>query len=161
MNRKDFGFVNASKQKAGKGSPNTQTKGPSQDNHPLDNSSKSHTNKGNRKTKKDTGKWCDFHKIPWHNIDECRTKQSLVTKMKASELDLDFISDSEMDKGKKIIDAEPSATIATTKIQPEDLEELKEGECLFHSQMWVNGVPLHFIVDNGIQKKVISEKVVK
>jgi hypothetical protein len=52
-------------------------------------------------------------------------------------------------KGKWIIDAEPSATITTTKIQPDESEELEEGEHLFHSQMWVKGTPLHFIVDSG------------
>jgi hypothetical protein len=81
--------------------------------------------------------------------------------MKASELDLDFDSDSKMDKGKQINDAEPSSIVATTKIQPEDLKEPEEGEHLFHSQMWVNGVPLHFIVDNGSQKNLISTEVVK
>ena len=60
-----------------------------------------------------------------------------------------------MDKGKQIINAEPSATIATTQIQPEDLDEPEEGERLFHSQMWVNGVPLHFIADNGSKKNLI------
>ena len=66
--------------------------------------------------KKDTGKWCNFHKIPQHNIDECCTKQLLAAKMKASYLDLDFESDSDMEKGKQIIDTEPSSTIATTQI---------------------------------------------
>ena len=70
--------------------------------------------------KKDTRKWCDFHKSPWHNTDECRTKQSLVAKMKSSEFDPDFDSDLEMDKGKLIIDAKPSATVTTTQIQPKD-----------------------------------------
>ena len=72
--------------------------------------------KGNGKTKKVTSKWCDFHKIPCHNIDECHTKKSLVANMKDSNLDMDSNSNSKMDKGKQIIDVEPSATIATTKI---------------------------------------------
>ena len=108
-----------------------QTKGSSKDNQPLKNSFKSQTKKGNGKMNKDTGKWYDFHKIPWHNTDECHTKQSLVAEMKSSELDPDSDSNSKMDKGKQIIDTKPSATVATTKIQPEDPEELKEGECIF------------------------------
>ena len=83
--------------------------------------------------KKNIGKWCDFHKSPSHNIDEYRTKQSLVSKMNALELDLDSDSDSEMDKGKQIINAEPSVVVATSQIQPEDPEESEEGEHLFHS----------------------------
>jgi hypothetical protein len=81
--------------------------------------------------------------------------------MKASKLDLDSESESELEKGKQIIDIEPSATVATTKIQPEDPKESEEGECLFHLQMWVNGVPLHLIIDNGSQKNLISTLVVK
>jgi hypothetical protein len=55
----------------------------------------------------------------------------------------------------------PSATVATTKVQPGEPDELEEGERLFHSQMWVKGTPLHFIVDSGSQKNLISEEVVK
>jgi hypothetical protein len=51
---------------------------------------------------------------------------------------------------------EPSATIATTKLQPGELDEPEEGEHLFHSQMWVKGTPLHFIIDSNIQKNLIS-----
>ena len=138
-----------------------QTKGSRKDNQPPKNSFKSQTKKGNGKMKKGTGKWCNFHKIPWHKTDECRTKQSLVAEMKSSELDPDSDSDSEMDKGKQIIDVEPNATVATTKIQPEDPKEPEEGERLFHSQMWVNNVLLHFIVDNGSQNNLISAEVFK
>ena len=46
------------------------------------------------------------------------------------------------DRGKKIIDADPNAIVATTKIQKEEPEDSEEEECLFHSQMWVKGSPL-------------------
>jgi hypothetical protein len=123
--------LNASQQKQGKGSPNTQNKGQSKDGQPQDNQSKPQTKKGNGKMKKDTGKWCEFHKIPWHNTDECCSKQSLVVEMKASESDPGSDSDSEPDKGKWIIDAEPSATVATTKIQPNEPEEWRKVSTFF------------------------------
>jgi hypothetical protein len=34
---------------------------------------------------KETGKWCDFHKILWHNNDECLLKKSLVVEIKEKE----------------------------------------------------------------------------
>ena len=67
--------MNSSQKKMGKGSPNMQTKGPRKYNQPLDNPSKLQTKKGNGNMKKDTGKWCDFHKIPYHNTDEYCTKK--------------------------------------------------------------------------------------
>jgi hypothetical protein len=132
----------------GQVSPNTQTKIPSKDNQPSNNLSTSQTKNGNRKMKKDIGKWCDFHKIPLYNTNECHTKQSLVVELKNSKLDPDSNSDLDTGKGKHIIDAEPSANVTTTQIHPEEPEESEEGECLFHSQMWVKGALLHFIVDN-------------
>jgi hypothetical protein len=60
-----------------------------------------------------------------------------------------------------IIDAEPTAIVATTAIQPEEPTNPEEGEHLFHSQMWVKGTPLHFIVDSGSQKNLISTEVIK
>jgi hypothetical protein len=42
--------------------------------------------------KKDTRKWCEYHKIPWHNTEDCHSKQSIVDDMKDSEskADSDF-----------------------------------------------------------------------
>jgi len=80
--------------------------------------------------------------------------------MKALELDACFDSKSEPnkgnDKGKYIIDLEPNTTVATTKIKKIELADPEEGECLFHSQMWVKGLLLQFIVDSRSQKKLIS-----
>ena len=46
------------------------------------------------------------------------------------------------DRGNKIIDAEPNATVATAKMKKEEPENSEEEEHLFHSQMWVKGSPL-------------------
>ena len=83
------------------------------------------------------------------------------------DFELDAYSDTELEpkkvnnRGKNIIDAEPNATVATTKIQKEEPEDSEEEERLFHSQMWVKGSLLQFIVDSGSQKNLISAEVVK
>jgi hypothetical protein len=84
-----------------------------------------------------------------------------VAKVKSFESDAGSNSKPEPERGRWIIDAKPNATIATTKLQPSEIDKLEEGECLFHSQMWVKGGPLHFIVDSGIQNNLISAKVIK
>jgi hypothetical protein len=61
----------------------------------------------------------------------------------------------------QIIDADHTAIFMTAKIQREELTYPEEGEHLFHSQMWVKGTPLHFIVDSGSQKNLISVEVIK
>ena len=108
------------------------------------------------KPKKEAGKWYEFHKSPTHNTSECRAKQSLVAEIKASESDAYFDVELELEKGndkeKNIIDVEPNVTIATMKLQKEELEYSEEEERLFHSQMWVKGSPLQFIVDSGSQR---------
>ena len=45
--------------------------------------------------------------------------------------------------------------------QREDPEDPEEGDRLFHSQMWVKGSPLQFLVDSGSQKNLILAEVVK
>ena len=37
----------------------------------------------------------------------------------------------------------------------------EDEERLFHSQMWVDGKPMHFIVDSGSQKNLISREAIK
>jgi hypothetical protein len=56
-----------------------------------------------------------------------------VVKVKASESNVDFDSEPEPERGRWIIDAEPSATVSTTKLQPGEPDKPKEGEHLFHS----------------------------
>jgi hypothetical protein len=72
-----------------------------------------------------------------------------VAEVKAYESYVGSNSESELEKGRRIIETEPSATVSTTKIHPDELDELKEGERLFHSQMWMKGTQLHFIIDSG------------
>ena len=83
--------------------------------------------------KNDIGKWCDFHKIPWHKIDEFHLKHSLVAKVKDTKPNPDSEYDPENIGNRHIINADPTATIATTTIQLEEPVDPEEGECLFHS----------------------------
>jgi hypothetical protein len=83
--------------------------------------------------KKDNIKWCDFHKIPWKNNDECHSKQSLVADIKDKEPNHDSKSDSKNTSKILIIDADPTAIVATTTIQPEEPTNPEEGEHIFHS----------------------------
>ena len=160
--KRDFGSRN---QKHWKGAPKLQNQGHSQDMETQENSPKLQVKSNTSNPKKEAGKWCEFHKSPTHNTSECRAKQSLVVEIKASESDTysDTKSEPEKgnDRGKKIIDAEPNATIATTKINKEEPEYLEEEECLFHSQMWVKGSLLQFIIGSGNQKNLISAEVRK
>jgi hypothetical protein len=84
-----------------------------------------------------------------------------VAEVKASESDAGSDSEPEPERGRWIIDVEPSATVSTTKLQPGEPDEPEEGEHLFHSQMWVKGTPLHFIIDSSSQKNLISVEVIK
>jgi hypothetical protein len=79
-----------------------------------------------------------------------------VAELKDSKSDASSDSELEPKRGRWIIDAEPSATVATTKLQPGEPNDLEEGEHLFHSQMWVKDTPLHFLIDSGSQKNLIS-----
>jgi hypothetical protein len=61
-----------------------------------------------------------------------------------------------MTKGSRLLMQSPVPLLPpprSRRIEPKDPEE---GECLFHSQMWVKGSPLQFIVDSGSQKNLIS-----
>jgi hypothetical protein len=56
-----------------------------------------------------------------------------MVEVKSFELDVGSEYESEPKKGGRIIDTDPSATVATTKVQPGEPNEPKEGENLFHS----------------------------
>jgi hypothetical protein len=79
-----------------------------------------------------------------------------VLELKASKSDPGSDSDSELEKLKCIIDAEPSAIISTIKIHPNEPDESEEGECIFNLKIWVKGDMIHFIVNSGSQKNIIS-----
>jgi hypothetical protein len=84
-----------------------------------------------------------------------------VAEIKDKEPNLDSESNSENADRRQIIDVDPTTIVVTAEIQPEEPTDLEEGDCIFHSQMWVKGTSLHFIIDSGIQKNLISLEVIK
>jgi hypothetical protein len=84
-----------------------------------------------------------------------------VAEIKDKEPNPDSESNFENTGKGQIIDTDPTAIVVTTIIQPEEPTDPEEGEHIFHSQMWVKGTPLHFIVDSGSQKNLISVEVIK
>jgi hypothetical protein len=95
--RREFGYAKSSYPKQGKGYPNPLNKGHRKYGHSQDNQSKPQHNKGNENSKKDMGKWCEYHKIPWDNTEECHSKQSLMNEMKDSESEVEFESESNLE----------------------------------------------------------------
>jgi len=71
-----------------------------------------------------------------------------VAEIKEKESKRDSESDSENNGRRQIIDADSTAMIVTTTIQPKELIDPEEKEKHFHSKTWVKGTPLHFIVDS-------------
>jgi hypothetical protein len=69
-----------------------------------------------------------------------------VDKIKDKETNRDSKSDFKITGKRQIIDANPTAIVATTTIKVEEPTDPEEGECLFHSQMWVKGTPLHLLL---------------
>jgi hypothetical protein len=84
-NKWEFRFANLQQPKYDKDRPNKQ----SPKNH-----SKPQEKKGHENTKKDTKKWFDFHKSPWHNTNEGCSKLLLVAEIKDKETNPDSKSDS-------------------------------------------------------------------
>jgi hypothetical protein len=131
QNKWEFRSTNPQQPKYDKDIPNKQS--------PKDQS-KTQEKKGHRKTMKNTEKWCDFQKIPWNNTDEWCSKQSLVAKIKDKvdkikykEANPNSESDSKNTGKGQIIDAHPTAIVATVTIQPEEPIDPKEGEHIFNS----------------------------
>jgi hypothetical protein len=72
-----------------------------------------------------------------------------VVEVKSFESYVGLESKSKTEKGRQIIDAEPNTIVSTTNIQPDEPDETKESEHIFHSQMWLKGTPPHFIIDRS------------
>ena len=71
-------------------------------------------------------------------------------------IELEVIDFGKQKEDEQIIEVDPYSTVATAKVFSHDDEER-----LFHSQMWVGGKALHFIVDSESQNNLISSETVK
>jgi hypothetical protein len=77
-----------------------------------------------------------------------------VAEIKEKESNHDSINNGR----RQIIDKDLIVNVAIATIQT---KEPVEGGHLFHSQMWVKGTPLHYVVNSLSHKTLISIEVVK
>ena len=98
---------------------------------------------------------CEIHKSPTHNTKDCRRINNLMTEIRGEEVE-PKATPIETPEKDSVIEADPYAIVAIVKVVLREDEER-----LFHSQMWVDGKPLHFIVDSGSQKNLISMEIAK
>jgi len=84
-----------------------------------------------------------------------------VAKIKDKEPNPDSKSNSKNIGKRHIIVVDPTVIVATATIQLVEPIDPEEVEHLFHSQMWVKGTPLHFIVDRRSHKNLILVEVIK
>jgi hypothetical protein len=138
QNKREFGSANPQQPKYDKDDPNKQS---------PENQSKPQEKKGHRKTKKDTENGVISTKSPGTTPMNVTQNSHWWSRSKTRSRTL--IQNSENIDRRQIIDIDPTAIVATATIQPEEPTDPEEGERLFHSQMWVKGTPLHFIVDSG------------
>jgi hypothetical protein len=75
----------------------------------------------------DTGKWCDFYKIPWHNTDEHRSKPSLVAEIKDKEPNHDSESDPENNEKDRASIQTPLLLWRLQQFNPKNHQILKRG----------------------------------
>lgn len=87
------------------------------------------------KVKKDVVKWCEFHKNPTPNMDECCTEHALMPELKNLETyacyDYESKPNKGTNKGNKIVYVESTMKLATTKLQKVETKDAEEGEFLF------------------------------
>jgi hypothetical protein len=84
-----------------------------------------------------------------------------MVELKASESEVDSDSSQILKEESELSMLNPVPWSLPPISGPSEPEEPEEGECLFHSQMWVKGALIHFIVDSGSQKNLISVEVIK
>ena len=83
---------------------------------------------GMKKIGQESGMWCEVHKSPSHNTKDCRTIKNLMMESPEKAIEPKLTDFGKQNEDEQIIDADPYAIAATTKVFSHDDEDR-----LFHS----------------------------